>query len=62
MISEKTKQYLQKKEWSMGHGQCGECYGLGPDRLENPGHRKDCDFARLLLELDMDVLYKKGRD
>ena len=62
MISEETKRYLRRKEWSMGNGQCGECCGLEPDRLENPGHHKDCAFARLLLELDMVPLYKKGRD
>jgi hypothetical protein len=65
MISEETKRYLKKKEWSMGHGQCDECCGLGPDWPNwkgNPGHHKDCGFARLLLELGMDVLYKKGRD
>lgn len=59
MISKKTERYLRKKEWYMG--QCQECYGLGPDWAENCGHHKDCAFARLLLELGMDVLYKKGR-
>ena len=62
MISEETKRYLRKKECSMGNGQCWDCYGLGPDWQGDPGHHKDCDFARLLLELGMDVLYKKGRD
>lgn len=71
MISEETKRYLQKKEWSMGHGQCPECCGLSlewsqelfiPRRPEECGHRKDCDFARLLQELGMDVLFRRKHD
>ena len=67
MISEETKRYLRNEEWDMGNGQCWECYGLSlefsqeffsPRRPEECGHHKDCAFARLLLELGMDVLYK----
>jgi hypothetical protein len=66
MISEATKLYLTKKEWSMGNGQCDECCGLGPNWAkgclneplpEETGHKRNCEFAKMLVEMDFDVLY-----
>ena len=68
MISEATKLYLTKKEWSMGNGQCYECCGLGPNFAkgmmneplpEETGHKRNCKFAKMLGELGFDVLYSK---
>ena len=71
MISEATKLYLTKKEWSMGNGQCDECCGMGPNwgkgmanepLPEETGHTRKCKFAKMLVELGFTVHYmKKGR-
>ena len=51
--------YLLKKEWSMGNGQCPDCYGV-PARWhghplhltsETIGHKKDCPLAASLVAL-----------
>ena len=50
---------LREKEWSMGHGQCPECCGLGPsfykdgflNEIKNPvliGHKRFCLLARMM--------------
>jgi hypothetical protein len=70
MISEATKLYLTKKEWSMGNGQCDECCGLGPDwgkgfmnepLPEETGHTRNCKFAKMLKELGFTVHYIKNK-
>ena len=64
-ISKETEKYLRKKEWSMGNGQCDECEGLGPDMLgwdpSTFGHEKDCKFAKMMVELGLDVQYVKAK-
>lgn len=48
--------YLQNKEWSMGNGQCPECYGVSEEWLGHPlyltseklGHQKGCPLAAQL--------------
>ena len=55
----------------MGNGQCGECCGLAPDfgkgfanepLPEETGHKRNCKFAKMLVELGFQVLYiKKGK-
>lgn len=45
--------YLRKKEWSMGNGQCPECCGVHEGWLGHPlyltdegiGHKTECDLA-----------------
>jgi len=71
MISEATKLYLTKKEWTMGNGQCYECCGLkpgfgagsaSPATADETGHTKKCKFAKMLVELGFTVHYiKKGK-
>ncbi len=55
--------YLRGKEWSMGNGQCPECYGLSsklrsyyPSRLA--GHHPQCLLAVALEELGDKPLFK----
>ena len=70
-ISKETEKYLRKKEWSMGNGQCDECEGLGPDMYtlsrrvtadpSSFGHEKDCKFAKMMVELGLDVQYVKAK-
>lgn len=51
--------FLQKKEWSMGNGQCPECCGSPPDWHGHPchptaatiGHEKTCGIALAIKEL-----------
>ena len=51
--------YLRKIEWSLGNGQCPECFGAPPGWTGHPcyrnaasiGHKEDCDLARSLLGL-----------
>lgn len=53
-----TKKYLLEKQWSMGNGQCPECYGVPESWLGHPlylnssniGHKKDCKLANMLIE------------
>ena len=71
MISEATKKYLLKKEWSMGNGQCDECCGLKPGfgagsampaSPDETGHYTKCKFAKMMKELGIQVHYiKKGK-
>jgi len=70
VISEATKLYLTKKEWSMGNGQCHECCGLGPNwgkgfanepAPEETGHKKNCKYAKMMKELGFKVHYIKFR-
>jgi hypothetical protein len=51
-----AREYLERREWSMGNGQCPDCYGVPPDWLGHPlhldassiGHEPDCDLAAAL--------------
>ncbi|MDY6862956.1 MAG: hypothetical protein SV062_08205 [Thermodesulfobacteriota bacterium] len=51
--------YLKKQEWSMGNGQCPECYGVSPKWLGHPlhldsstiGHKPGCQMAESLSSL-----------
>jgi hypothetical protein len=62
----KTIQYLKKREWSMGNGQCQECCGVPASwhghpcylTTENIGHELDCPLAMLLKELGENPLMK----
>ena len=65
--------YLRRKEWSMGHGQCPECSGGKPGHWEGEpicekfpgfydgfeGHKKECEFAKALESLGRVVAYKE---
>lgn len=57
--------YLLKKEWSDGNGQCPECCGV-PERWpphplfltpETLGHKPDCDLAQSIEEVGGEPLY-----
>lgn len=51
--------YLQRKEWSMGNGQCPDCYGVSPKWLGHPlymtadsiGHKQGCPLATVIASL-----------
>ncbi len=53
------EKYLKDKEWSMGNGQCPECYGVPKNWYGHPlyktsetiGHKKGCKMAEMLNEL-----------
>ncbi len=52
--------YLKGKEWSMGNGQCPECYGVPDSWLGHPchptkdtlGHESDCVLASSIKQLE----------
>jgi len=58
-------EYLKRKEWSLGNGQCPECLGVHEGWYGHPyhmnkesiGHGKDCALAKAIKELGGDVLY-----
>ncbi len=59
--------YLRGKlEWSMGNGQCPECYGVHGGWLGHPfhptpssiGHEPDCQLARAICSLGGEVVYR----
>lgn len=64
MPSRKTLDYLSKKEYSMGNGQCHECGGLKPNIFTryskgSHGHKRGCGFARVISEAGASVVYRK---
>lgn len=60
-----TLEYLKSKEWSMGNGQCPECFGVHEGWYGHPlhmepetiGHKKDCKLAKAIKDLGGDPLY-----
>ena len=58
-------EYLRKREWSMGNGQCPDCCGVSQSWLGHPayltaeklGHKADCQLAAALKSEGADVLY-----
>lgn len=61
-----TLKHLKEKEWSMGNGQCPECYGVPESWLghinhltfDTIGHKKDCVLVACLRELGEAPLIK----
>ena len=58
-----TIEFLRKKEWSMGNGQCPDCCGLGvtfekQSDAKDIGHKKNCTRAKALRELGEKPLMK----
>jgi len=56
-------EYLLKDEWTMGNGQCGECYGKGmrflrQDMPEEIGHERTCGKAQAIKDLGGNPLIK----
>lgn len=55
-MSNEAIKYLLKKEWSMGNGQCPECYGVPASWHGHPlhlsgetiGHKAGCTLAEAL--------------
>lgn len=60
-----VRDYLRKREWSMGNGQCPECCGVPPSWHGHPchmttdtiGHERDCDLAAALVAAGEVPLY-----
>jgi hypothetical protein len=51
-----------EKEWSMGSGQCPDCYGSAPDKhwwTEHIGHELNCPLAELLKDAGHSPLMKQ---
>ncbi len=45
-------EYLKSKEWSMGNGQCPDCYGSRPRMgwwTETIGHKPNCKLAKAIV-------------
>lgn len=65
MTIESTISFLRKNEWTMGNGQCPDCYGLSPYgrwekhpcNTEGVGHKRSCDRAIALEGLGEEVIY-----
>lgn len=63
-ISEDIKKEFLEAEWSMGNGQCPECYGLSPNKYwyygrdYETGHKKDCLLMKSLQQLGFKVVLK----
>lgn len=63
-----ASEYLRSKEWSMGNGQCPECYGVPPSWLGHPsyldsssiGHKPNCALAAALRETSTDPVVMMG--
>ena len=54
--------YLKSKEWSLGNGQCPECYGHKPRNkwwTTYVGHENKCILAKSLVELGVSVVWKR---
>jgi hypothetical protein len=53
--------YLKAKEWSLGNGQCPECYGSKPRHkwwTITVGHKADCVLAKALEEIKIKPIYE----
>jgi hypothetical protein len=58
--------YLKSKEWSMGNGQCPDCYGVPASwhghplhmKADGVGHEADCTLAAALRDLGDKPLMK----
>ena len=58
-------EYLKNKEWSIGNGQCPECFGVHEGWYGHPlhmepetiGHKKDCKLAKAIKDLGGGPLY-----
>jgi hypothetical protein len=54
--------YLKSKEWSLGNGQCPECYGNKPRHkwwTDTVGHKRDCVLAKSLEEIKIKPVYER---
>lgn len=61
-MSTAALEYLFKKEWTRGHGQCDECGGCSPrafgDQSEYLGHKLDCQHAKAIESLGGNVIWR----
>lgn len=65
-MKNKAVDYLLKKEWSMGNGQCPECCGVpaswlghhGYMNAASIGHEKNCSMAAALTDLGQTPIIK----
>jgi hypothetical protein len=54
--------YLRADEWTMGNGQCHDCYGLKPRAgwwTDTVGHRHDCKKAKSIEALGGKVVWEQ---
>lgn len=57
--------FLKDKEWSLGNGQCPECYGVPESWLGHPlylnskgiGHKDNCTIAKAMKDVGLKPLY-----
>ncbi len=57
------EQYLKKLQWSMGNGQCPECFGLKPFTFErytrrSHGHKQGCLLAKSMQAAGFKIIYR----
>lgn len=55
--------YLRPKEWSLGNGQCPECFGHDPQAewwTEEAGHKKRCGLALALESFGETVFWEQA--
>jgi hypothetical protein len=75
-LSNASKKFLRKQEWSLGWGQCPHCYGekpgpsagpfrggfeFDPENRDQLGHKKNCKMAKMFKELNLRVRYAAER-
>lgn len=67
-MSEVALNYLKSIEYSMGNGQCPECYGVPPSWHGHPchltpqsiGHKANCSIAQAIISSGGDVIFKNS--
>lgn len=65
-MNDKALQYLLDREWSMGNGQCPDCYGVPPSwhghplhmRPETIGHEISCRLAEAIETTGGSVIFQ----
>jgi hypothetical protein len=63
--SESAQKYLLINQWSMGGGQCPQCYGFNPAwnnyginaPIQAVGHKPDCLLAAAMTDVGLDPVY-----
>ena len=61
----KALQFLRRDEWTMGNGQCGECYGSSPGKdwwTTSHGHKMDCALAEAIQSLGGQVMWESKNE
>lgn len=64
-----ARKFLSDREWSMGNGQCPDCFGVHMGWLGHPvhpdsssiGHKSHCKRASAMLDLGMNPVMKENK-